>query len=88
MIKIKFLEILLLSILTFQKEVRFNSDGKFKIIQITDIHYGETDPEKDPKTTVLMRKLIEWEKPDLAVLTGDMVSGFDWDKSIDNWYEE
>lgn len=34
-----------------------------------------------------MEKLIGWEKPDLAVLTGDMVSGYAWDQS-EGWYEK
>ena len=34
-----------------------------------------------------MKKLIEWEKPDLAILTGDMVSGYAWDNST-GWYEK
>jgi predicted MPP superfamily phosphohydrolase len=34
-----------------------------------------------------MKKLIDWEKPDLAILTGDMVSGYAWDHS-EGWYEK
>ena len=32
-----------------------------------------------------MKKLIEWEKPDLVVLTGDMASGYAWDNTT-TWY--
>jgi len=32
-------------------------------------------------------KLIDLEKPDVVVLTGDMVSGFAWDKS-EGWYKK
>ena len=65
-------------------KLTLNSEGKFKILQITDIHYSEND-DKDSKTTALLRDLITWEKPDLAVLTGDMVSGYAWDQS-QGWY--
>jgi predicted MPP superfamily phosphohydrolase len=34
-----------------------------------------------------MKNLIDWEKPDLAILTGDMVSGYAWDHS-EGWYEK
>jgi len=63
-----------------------NADGEFKVLQITDIHYGENE-NSDRKSTALMEKLIGWEKPDLAVLTGDMVSGYAWDKS-EGWYKK
>ena len=36
-------------------------------------------------TTELMKKLIDFEKPDLVALTGDMVSGYGWDGS-QGWY--
>jgi len=54
-------------------------------MQITDLHYGESE-EKDSKTTSLVEKMLLLEKPDLVVLTGDMVSGFAWDKSA-GWYQ-
>jgi hypothetical protein len=34
-----------------------------------------------------MKNLIDWEKPDLAVLTGDMVSGYAWDHT-EGWYQK
>ena len=34
-----------------------------------------------------MEKLFDWEKPDLAVLTGDRVSGYAWDNST-GWYQQ
>lgn len=63
-----------------ERTVKLNADNKLKIIQVTDIHYGE-DEEKDAATTNLMKSLIHWENPDMAVLTGDMVSGYAWDGS-------
>lgn len=55
--------------------LRFH-DGKFRIAQLTDIHWG--DEQSD---TVLNCMLIETvaneQKPDLFVLTGDIVTGGD-----------
>ena len=59
--------------------------GKFRIMQVTDIHYGEDDA-KDKATTNMMSNLFQLEKPDLAILTGDMVSGYAWDGKEQGWY--
>ena len=32
-----------------------------------------------------MKKILEWEKPDLAVVTGDVISGNKWDKKTEGW---
>lgn len=71
---------------TRAQDLWLNEKGQFKVMQITDIHYGE-DEVKDNKTTHLMESLIQMEKPDVAVLTGDMVSGYAWDKS-EGWYKK
>ena len=52
----------------------FREDGTFRIMQITDLHYGEA-PEADARTLNLLRELIPQEKPDLIVNTGDTVYG-------------
>lgn len=54
----------------------FNAEGKFKILQLTDIHYLDGRPA-DQKTLELMRQLIEAEKPDFIAVTGDAVFGPD-----------
>ncbi len=50
-------------------------DQKFKIIQFTDLHYVHSDKHKaqNDSTIELMRLLIQEEKPDLVVFTGDVV---------------
>ncbi|EFN59663.1 hypothetical protein CHLNCDRAFT_133158 [Chlorella variabilis] len=48
-------------------KLRFRTDGTFKILQLTDLHYGESAVQK----TVLAA-----ERPDLVVFSGDMVSGW------------
>ena len=56
------------------KELRFNKEKNFKIIQFTDLHW-QNGEEADQKTGVLMDSIIRAEAPDLIVLTGDMLSG-------------
>lgn len=69
--------------------LKFNSDGKFKILQVADLHFltGEgfcrdpVPPESasgcraDPRTLEFIDKVLEIEKPDLVVLTGDQIHG-------------
>ncbi|MDR0559741.1 MAG: metallophosphoesterase family protein [Prevotellaceae bacterium] len=56
--------------------LRFNSEGKFKIVQFTDIHYNpQPDGTGDYDVEAMLSKVIEAEKPDLAVFTGDIVGG-------------
>lgn len=64
------------------KELRFNSNGTFKILQFTDIHYTD-DNETDHGTWKLMKKLIQQEKPDFIIATGDTVYGPDNVKHIE-----
>lgn len=51
-----------------------NPDGQFRILQLTDIHLGgslSTYPN-DLKALKACRELIEYAKPDLVVVTGDL----------------
>lgn len=52
--------------------LQFNNDGKFKIIQITDTHFISGSSKSDA-VPALLNEVIEIEKPDLIVFTGDMV---------------
>ncbi|XP_059285477.1 probable inactive purple acid phosphatase 28 isoform X1 [Lycium ferocissimum] len=71
-----------------QLPLRFNSDGTFKILQVADMHYGngmvtrcrdvlvsEFNYCSDLNTTQFLRKMIDIEKPDLIVFTGDNIFG-------------
>lgn len=49
-------------------------------MQMTDLHFGEKE-RYDTATQKEMEDLMDWEKPDMVVLTGDMVSGYAWDKT-------
>lgn len=60
-------------------QLRFNDDGKFKIIQFTDLHYaGKENDEDDRKTLLLVDNVIEKENPDLIVYSGDLI----WSEGI------
>jgi predicted phosphodiesterase len=69
---------------------RIRKDGKFKIMQAADLHLStgighcrEPVPESvdgkgceaDPRTIAFLERLLDEEKPDLVVLTGDQVNG-------------
>lgn len=36
---------------------------------------------------ILQAKILDWENPDLVVITGDMVSGYSWNGQ-ENWYQQ
>jgi hypothetical protein len=52
--------------------LRFDAKGQFKIVQITDTHWNE-QPEKCRQTLEVLNHVLDQEKPDLAILTGDIV---------------
>ncbi|KAI1262116.1 calcineurin-like phosphoesterase [Xylariaceae sp. FL1019] len=69
---------------------RIRDNGRFKIMQLADLHLSTglghcRDPvpdeydggpcEADPRTLDFVVKMIEEEKPDLVVLSGDQVNG-------------
>ena len=53
--------------------MKFNKNGKFKIMQITDIQeiYNVSND-----TLKLLEAAVEKEKPDLVVYTGDQIKGY------------
>ncbi len=56
------------------QKLSFNQDGTFKIVQFTDMHYMYGDPRSDT-TLLLLDRILDAEKPDLVVFTGDIVTG-------------
>lgn len=54
-----------------EKKLKFNSDGKFKILHITDTHL-KPNHNFDP-TIWLVELACDSEKPDVVMLTGDIV---------------
>lgn len=62
-------------------DLKFNNEGSFKLMQLTDIHYENGGPA-DRQTIDLLQRLITWEKPDLIVVSGDTVYGPDNYKNL------
>ncbi|EFA84279.1 putative metallophosphoesterase [Heterostelium album PN500] len=58
-----------------QTDLKFRSDGTFKIIMFTDLHYGEKTLY-DTLNIEAQNKLLDFEKPDYVMLSGDMISGY------------
>lgn len=56
-----------------QIQFQFRNDYTFKIAQFTDMHWDNNSP-KCAATAETIRKVLSVEKPDLAVLTGDIVT--------------
>ena len=54
--------------------LRFNEDGTFRVLQMADI---QDKPEVNRDTIRLIKAAIREAKPDLVVLTGDQIRGYD-----------
>lgn len=77
MIKRKWIIISLLGIVTFTlhaQKLSFKKDGTFKIVQFTDMHYIHGNPKSDT-TLLLISRMLDTEKPDMVVFSGDIVTG-------------
>lgn len=69
--------------------LQFRKDGTFHILQLTDIHLVDPEMDDDPDRSIpenhekntffVMESCIERTKPDLVVLTGDVVNGY-WEE--------
>src|SRR5690606_35848906 len=68
------------------QQLRFNTQGKFKIVQFTDIHY-KAGAEPSQHSVRMMEATLDTEKPDLVVFTGDIVVSAPtkkgWDEVLD-----
>lgn len=73
-----FTTILILSLAFSQafagNHLKFGKDGKFKILQLTDIHYIWNDSRCNGVLESI-KEMIEAEEPDLVVVTGDLIYG-------------
>ena len=52
--------------------LRFRPDGRFRILQLTDLHYTAS-ARRSGHVLPMVADLIDRERPDLIVLTGDLV---------------
>ncbi|QUW21511.1 metallophosphoesterase family protein [Sporosarcina sp. Marseille-Q4063] len=63
------------------KKLKFHENGTFKIIQLTDLHMsGEDNHPEDEQTLSLIDHVINYEKPDLLVYSGDLI----WSEGVNN----
>src|SRR5690606_9679039 len=62
-------------------ELRFNQNGELKIVQFTDTHI-ELKEKKNLEVYSTVEKVMLAEKPDLVVLTGDIVTEDDPQEAI------
>lgn len=61
--------------------LRFNAEGKFKIVQFTDIHMKEYHVGKRDTVIEIMTTILKTEKPDLVVLSGDIITSRNMEKA-------
>lgn len=54
------------------RTLKYNADGQFKIVQFTDLHWGD-DEANNRLARVLMDQVLAEERPDLVVVTGDVI---------------
>ena len=64
----------------------FVTDGDFKVMQITDVHIvgGFLFAENDKRALHAVATMIEAEKPDLVIVTGDISFAVPWGGTLDN----
>lgn len=56
-----------------KNQFEFRKDHTFKIAQFTDLHWDNNSPTRTKTTETIQQVLLD-EKPDLAILTGDIVT--------------
>lgn len=68
-------------------QLRFDERGELKIVQFTDAHLRQDREDQAQKTLERLRWIIELERPDVVVFTGDVVSykhaALAWRKVLD-----
>lgn len=60
--------------LAYAQDLRFNANGKFKIIQFTDVHYIFNDSRAEVAIERI-NEVLSAENPDLVMFTGDIIYG-------------
>ena len=56
------------------RRFRYGPDGTFKVLQLTDTHYIAGDPRSE-RALSTVREMLDSERPDLVIHTGDIVFG-------------
>ncbi|EJT98082.1 Metallo-dependent phosphatase [Dacryopinax primogenitus] len=69
---------------SLKRKLTFNTDGEFKVVSFSDMHFGERNgdgtfaswgPEQDTNTTIVHSIILDQEKPDYVVFNGDLMTG-------------
>lgn len=55
-----------------KSELQFSKDGKFKIVQFTDVHFKYGNPASNAALERI-NEVIDAEQPDLVIFTGDVI---------------
>lgn len=63
------------------ESLQFDVNGEFKIAQFTDLHWNPKDSNSD-ETASIIKHVLSIEKPNLAILTGDVVC---YKPVLDGW---
>lgn len=61
--------------------LKFNKEGQFKIVQFTDVHFKFGNPASDVALERI-NEVLEAERPDLVVFTGDVIYAEPADKGL------
>ncbi len=64
----------------------FTTDGEFKVMQLTDVHLGGgfLFANGDKKAIRAVAAMVEAEKPDLVIVTGDISFAVPWSGTLNN----
>ncbi|MDP4174127.1 MAG: metallophosphoesterase family protein [Bacteroidota bacterium] len=75
--------ILIISALNAQRSpiLKFDQSGKFKIVQFTDVHLKIENKQRSDSVINTIKFVIDKEKPDMVVFTGDVVTSNDVKKA-------
>lgn len=63
------------------QQLKFGEDQKFKIVQFTDVHWV-ADSLASEEAGERMNEILDTEKPDLVIYTGDVIYGKPADKGM------
>ncbi|MDR1781067.1 MAG: metallophosphoesterase family protein [Tannerella sp.] len=67
-----FVVVFAFSVAAQHPELKFHSDGSFKILQLTDLHIKALDTLSN-RAIRNINRMLDYEKPDLVVITGDLI---------------
>lgn len=71
-----------------EMHLQFKGDGSLKVVQLTDLHMGESS-SRDMQTREAVSRILDAEADaDLVVLSGDMISGFANRYSQQGWFNQ